>query len=870
MTTTLMIQIGIIPALLVVLAGMLVLHVLQGKSGRTADRRFLLFLLATGVLLVAILFVAGQLALGDNASLASQVSMLLMPALMGVLALIVVNFKLLAQLRRGEKTVAFLLGLVVLALLAGTWRQLHEMFYVILPGALLLAAAWALGSVGARDIVLSLVAVVLLALFNAVSVTDLDLPLAAWLRVPLGILLSYLPGLMVALAAVLISNGLMRLSRPAPDGERGAGPSRWWPAGLRWGLAALLLGYLAYSTLWASIWDSTSDGMLGLWLSMAIGMAAIAAGMLMGMTLTGRRRLAGLAFAALVPLLMSGAFDYGWDVSYHAITESRAARIQRAVERFYTHSGRYPEALRELVPRDLVWISGPVILRGKDWCYQGGEDYYRLGAFYREYFGGPISLHIYASAGSPPESGWVCEEELAELKARYDPPPMYEHGFVKPTPEELLPASVVPIERTPVHPLLRAASIMLGNWSPDGEYLFFSLLESGGEGPFVTLNFLEAKSGDVCQVNKRYPAMSELREHCAWLPDGRLLFVSEGGEVDLSRPCEAGIESLAGRYPATFSRVTAHEGQSGRILLEDGISFWILDGGSLEARPVSGVSPNPYEFHWDSCAWSPGGERLAISRMNGRDRKAGSTLYLVAGDTGEVVERLPLAYAADQSAPRVEWLTRDELLVHSADLLAVMDLGSDPPRMVHVLKDVFALDIAYPDEISAMACRRDQTGESYYLAVRVDHPRNQAVYMYHSKVGEVQVLHHDVHTVLFLPDGDWIRLSKWEDSVAFRDEYELVWMDASGRGARRLAVQGHTPRNYPSLHAAYLPGASQMVFSSSQGVSLVSVPDGTLLRFWELAGGEGDHDAYVLVAPGEEALVAVTDEDGLYFISLLN
>jgi hypothetical protein len=858
MTVTLLIQIGIIPALLVVLAGMLILHV---GSNRTAGRRFLLYLLAVGVLLIAAVFVAGQL---DNQP-AFRVLSLLASVLIGVLALILVNLKLLAQLNRGEKALASLLGLAILALLALTWwRQPSGMASaILLPSALLLAAAWALvGRFEALGVVLSLVCLVLLALFNALPLVAPDLQPPTWL----GISFFVSHGLAVALAAALISAGLRLFPQPRNAGQPGAAPSSWFPAVLRLGLAVLLLGCLAYTILWASIWDQTSDGIGGIFLSILAGPVAIAAGMLMGVTATGWRRSAGLAFAVLVPVLMFGAFDYGRDVSYHAITEARAARIQHAVERFHARDGRYPEELRELVPRDLLWIPRPVILQGRGWCYQGGQDHYRLGTFYREYFSTPLSLRIYASAGSAPESVWACEEKMAELKARHDPQPMYEHDTA-PT-EEPLPTSVVPIPRTPVQPLVRARSITLGSWSLDGKYLVFGSLEATEEPPSTTLNFLNAETGHVCQADERYPAVSSLRRRHAWLPDGRLLFISEGGEMDLLKPCEAGRERLADRYPAKFSQVAAYEGKSGRILLKSEQAYWILDGDSLEARQIPEVSPNPYRAHWDNYAWSPGGERLAISRLNGRDRKAGSTLYLVAGDTGEVVESLPLDYASDQSAPMVEWLTWDELLLHSGGLLEVMDFRSDPPRIIHVLKDIFALDIDYPDEVSSMTWIVHPAEESYHLAVRVNHPRNQDSYLYHSETGSVEVLCHEVDTIFFFPDGEWTELRKMPNVPTYQDEYELVWVDAPGKETRRLVVQGHTPRNYPTLFARYLPRSSQMAFSSSQGISLVSVPDGELLRFWELAGAEGSRSTHVLASPDEKVLVAIADRVGLYFIPL--
>lgn len=859
MSETLMIQVAIIPALLVVLTGMLVIP--HAGSERTADRRFLLFLLVVGVLLTVAVSVAEQ-----------QLTSLLGPALIGVLALLLVNLKLLARLKSREKTVAFLLGLVLLVLLAVNWRPFgYGMIPTIILDALLLAAAWAVvGTSDVLDLALGLASLVLLGLFNAMLVTP-NQQIPTWLR-SFAILFFALPGLIVSLVAALISDGLKLLPQRKNASQIGTVPIPWFPVALRLGLAVLLLGSLAYTIVWASIWDNTSDGLGGLFLSIYAGMASVAAGMLMGLTTTGWRRSAGLAFAVLVPVLMFGAFDYGWDVSYHAITETRAARIQRAVERFHARDGRYPEELEELIPRDLLWIPGPVILQGQGWCYQGGQDYYRLGTFYREFFSMPLSLRVYASSGSPPESSWACEEKLAELKAQRDPPPMYERG-VAPT-QEPLPTSVVPISRIPVQPLLEAGSITLGSWSLDGKYLVFDSLRATEEPPSTALSFLNAETGHVCQADERYPPisrMSSLRRQYAWLPDGRLLFISEEGEMDLLRPCEAGRERLTDRYPAKFSQVAAYEGESGRVLLKSERSYWILDGVSLGAWQIPEVSPNPYELHWDNFAWSPGGERLAISRLNGRDRKAGSTLYLVASDTGDVLKSLPLEYASDQSAPRVEWLTKDEMLLHSQGILAMVDFRSDIPGIVDVMKDVFALDIAYPDGISSMGSVVDTAEESYHIAVQVNHPRNQDLYLYHSETGSVEVLRHEVGTILFFPNEEWMELGKLEDVPTYRDEYELVWVDAPEKETQRLVVQGHTPRNYPILFTRYLSRSSQLAFSSSQGVSLVSVPDGELLHFWELMGAENSRSTYTLTSPDEKALVTIaeTEETGLYFIPLL-
>jgi len=154
---------------------------------------------------------------------------------------------------------------------------------------------------------------------------------------------------------------------------------------------------------------------------------------------------------------------------------------------------------------------------------------------------------------------------------------------------------------------------------------------------------------------------------------------------------------------------------------------------------------------------------------------------------------------------------------------------------------------------------------SYHLALWVNHPRNQDLYLYHSDTGSVDVLRPDVHAILFFSDGQWEGLLKPEDTPTYRDEYDLVWVDQP-RDPWRLVVQGHTPRHYPLLFPRYLPQSEQMAFASSQGVSLVSVPDGELLHFWELVDTNGH--AHVRPTPDEKALVAIAEERALYWIPL--
>ena len=157
----------------------------------------------------------------------------------------------------------------------------------------------------------------------------------------------------------------------------------------------------------------------------------------------------------------------------------------------------------------------------------------------------------------------------------------------------------------------------------------------------------------------------------------------------------------------TTKVVTVFVKQGGRVLLKNPDAYWLLDGTSLEARQVPGITPGPAELQWSWGAWSPGGERLAISLLE--QAGSGATLYIVNGATGQVERSRPLEDASEANSPWVEWLTRDELLLHSNTLI-VMDLGADQPKMIDLIRDVFVLDIAHPTDLSSMDSLPNHTG----------------------------------------------------------------------------------------------------------------------------------------------------------------
>jgi hypothetical protein len=226
----------------------------------------------------------------------------------------------------------------------------------------------------------------------------------------------------LGLTAVAVANGL----RTLPKKQAKAGTEARWPRvflTLLWFvLAAILLGSLAYAILWASIWDQTRwDGIAAFVLIGGASYIVPATGMWLVFAAQGWPRLAGAAFAVLALLVIGGVQEFSPSVSKHDVTEARAARIERALVSYHARTGSYPEELGELAPRDILWVPRPVLVfYAEDWCYLEEEASYRLGAVYREFTGEPLSVRVYASAGSPPESDPACERQLTEISEHYE------------------------------------------------------------------------------------------------------------------------------------------------------------------------------------------------------------------------------------------------------------------------------------------------------------------------------------------------------------------------------------------------------------------------------------------------------------------
>lgn len=765
-------------------------------------------------------------------------------------------------------TAIFLLtGTIVADLVFGNatddWRWLETDLQVMLflGVSFLLFVVWKWGK--RYPILFGITAVLYLALFNGLELSSLTIPsdpspgsLVYIAKVTLVYLM--IPGFVITTTALLVLRSL-KMGFGSDESRRAS----WKSLIAQWILIILLLASTMYTFVWLWIWDGTEDGVRYFLLLMATVITIVSIALIIAMKSSGWQRWVGLPFAGVILILLyGGVVTIGNRYSNYSVTEKRALRIQRAIESYHAKTGWYPLALDDLTPAELWRIPLPMIMPDQEWCYDGGSNYYRLGLVYREHWSSPyLDVRVYASAGDIPEDNWVCDQKLADLRAEN------QIKFNLSPTKEPLPESSVSVPRIQVEPILSGNSFSVGNWSPDGSYLVFGESEyfmSEVEQVTIDLYFLEAESGNICQPPESQWTVEKsdgLRDHYAWLPDGRFLYVTDSGEMWAYRPCSDNVEDLSIRFSNRFTNAVSFHEQTGQVLLKDQEGLWLLNGSSLETRKIEDV---PIEWHWSWYAWSEDGKRLAVSLLMGPEEGDEAFLFITNAESGEVENELALKNVSDANLPIVEWLTHDELLLHGQSL-TVIDFRANPLVTTDLIRDIFLLDIEYPIDISSMDTHPNPNGDDYVIGLRVNHPHNQGVYLYDSKVGQVKVFEHDTHSLFFFPDGGWMQLPEWEDEPSYTDEYEMVWMD-QGEKQQRLSVEGHVPRSHPQMFPKYLPSPSRLVFNSSQGISLVSIPDRETIRFWELSGETEFFSLFP--SPNEEALVVRADGDGIYYIPL--
>lgn len=273
---------------------------------------------------------------------------------------------------------------------------------ITLAFVVLLVSAMALVARRVRDAVWISVALLLLpglslpaSVVNNIFTTSPEPPLA----------LLFLPAVALLVTALLLQAGLSAYRDWQQASAVEAGPSRaqrkraGWAAAVVFVVGAVLLAKALHHLYWFTVWDNTYDS-LGYLLLLVPVPAVFLSGVVLSITLSDRMKWAGFLYALLILGLMIALSTRAQRFDFRQLTEERAERVTRAIESYHAREGHYPQDLGQLTPRYALWLPGPVIIYGQDWCYDGGGDYYRLGYVDREHWSDPRLIgRIYRKKG---------------------------------------------------------------------------------------------------------------------------------------------------------------------------------------------------------------------------------------------------------------------------------------------------------------------------------------------------------------------------------------------------------------------------------------------------------------------------------------
>jgi len=343
---------------------------------------------------------------------------LVIPALVGLQALLLVHWRDVYALWIERR---FLVSITLLALvltLASTALGDPRLTALLVVPALAASAVWMVSTrLGTGGLAIIGVLLALGLIVDALGILGNHYVYSVpWLRSAYAIV----SGLGSLLAVIFSALCLQRFFRETPEGKRSNSALYLW-------MAVILVLCSAAVTLRHGVLVHATSRAAEDHLPFAGIAAGLIAGLLLALNSSNRVRNAGIAFIILVPLLLAVSYAAGLQVDGQAITAGRADRIGSTIERFYRETGEYPVELGELTPSYLTYINGPLTGRGQVWCYQSGEGYYRLGyVFFQRYYDYPDGTHFWEpyyeikvpyTGGQPPESEWMCDEELRLYKS---------------------------------------------------------------------------------------------------------------------------------------------------------------------------------------------------------------------------------------------------------------------------------------------------------------------------------------------------------------------------------------------------------------------------------------------------------------------
>jgi WD40 repeat protein len=432
----------------------------------------------------------------------------------------------------------------------------------------------------------------------------------------------------------------------------------------------------------------------------------------------------------------------------------------------------------------------------------------------------------------------------------------------------------VNMEKLPIPVLVTGNNLQGGNWSLDGSYFYYTDLGPLGEPApnqaIKSLSFLDARTGEICPSIQEtvtftqdewhfYPEGIDLNERILWwIEDNRLLYLDPFGELMALRPCSDSTENWSASLPDSIPSFRYGPAAGSQILLKGELAYWLFTTSTRQSVKLD--IPAPEEGKEISLDWSPWEPKLISSWIEERQGEYWVVLAYIDAVTGSAspITEFQASPELQNSYPMyvgVGWLSKDQILVGDISSWSrLYDLSSQPIQFTNLFPDLFGMEFPGMGPIMSSNTIRGTGGRDYHFTFTTGFDMDAQYYIYHAENGAVDQYPLDPSLLVIFPTGQGDIVSSYMGSQPSNNTYRVIFVDSDTQ-PYDLVAKGHTPGQNSWSSATILPGGQRVMFSSIQGISLVDLQSGEILKFWGLENQEQYADFYAWLSPDGMSVV---------------
>lgn len=382
------------------------------------------------------------------------------------------------------------------------------------------------------------------------------------------------------------------------------------------------------------------------------------------------------------------------------------------------------------------------------------------------------------------------------------------------------PAPSVEPANTPPSPLVSAARTFPHAWSPNSQFLAYwtftsDQVKADYTYPPGTLNFINAKTGEVCesvlQVGYGYFA-----NQFTWFSDGKVLFVTENGDVKIGLPCSDKYDTITDHFPTRIRSIASHNSDYSVLL------FHTVQGLVIYVSQVQSTQIVDAQVKGEGISWSPSSERFAVTATGEMPEFIAKTT-VVETKTGNVLDVTEWKHFDGEGrfgGPL--WINENQFLIAQT-----LDRG---PLLVNIKQDVIAIAPRFfglAPEPQTLATAVGMRGTlDFHIAVSGLGPKKDShILLYHSAKGQIEELPFpDVQGFSFSPDGQaFIALDR-------RLPPFQLWLRKVSPMADSLVPL--LKEKLDVFPVAWSPKENSFAIKTSTGISVILLSNGVASQSW--------------------------------------